>query len=259
MLRPMEQDRARILAAELVGTAVLMIGGVGTAVLAGDRVGVLGVALGFGLALMIMTYVVGRVSCHLNPAVTLALLLARRIGAAHALFAVIGQLVGAALGGAIVLGIANGRDDFRRGEFASNLWSGDRSGLGATIVVEVVLTALVVLVVLTWSRERATPGLGGVMYGLALVLVHLVSFPVDGTSVNPARSIGTAVYATLDSGALEQLWAFVVFPLLGAVVGVIVWLMVDESRLEDTLLVEVPGAVAARDALDEAVDEVIDD
>jgi len=248
----------RVFSAELVGTAVLMLGGPGTAVLAGERVGTLGVALGFGLALLVMAYVVGPISgCHVNPAVTLGLLLSRKVSWSHAVWAWIGQVVGGVFGGAIVFGIASGRDDFERGAFASNLWSGPYFGLGAAIVAEVVLTALLVVVVLATTGRRFPPGMGGLVAGLTLTLIHLISIPVDNTSVNPARSIGTAVFAELDSDALEQLWAFVLFPLVGAVVGVIVWLVLDDARLESTLLAEVPGMIDARDRIEIGGGEVV--
>lgn len=252
------QNNARVLAAELVGTAVLIIGGPGTAILA-PGVGQLGIALAFGLSLLVMAYVIGPVSgCHINPAVTLGLLIARKIDRTHAAYAVIGQLVGGLLGATIVFGVANGRPEFERGQFAANLWSGDYFGLGATIVAEVVLTAVLVLVVLSTTGRRFAPGMGGLVAGLTLTLIHLISIPVDNTSVNPARSIVTAVFADPDTGALEQLWAFIVFPLLGAVVGVIVWLMIDDADVEDTLLAEVPGIIEARDVLDRAADELTD-
>jgi aquaporin Z len=254
----MERNNGRIFAAELVGTAVLLIGGPGTAILAGRQLGTFGVAVAFGLSLMVMAYVIGPVSsCHINPAVTLAMFLTRKVDGAHAVFAVLGQLVGAATGGAIVWGIASGRPGFERGAFASNRWSGDFGGLGATIVVEVVLTALLVLVVLTTTGKRFPAAMGGLVIGSTLTLIHLVSIPVDNTSVNPARSFGTAIFARTSSQALEQLWAFIVFPLLGAVVGVIIWLVVDDSRLESTLLAEVPGMVDVRDRIEIGGGEVL--
>jgi aquaporin Z len=247
----MEQNNGRVLAAELVGTTVLMLGGPGTAILAGDKVGNLGIALGFGFSLLIMVYVIGPVSgCHINPAVTLGMFLARKINGAHAVFAVFGQVVGAIVGAVIIYGIASGRDDFHRGQFAANLWSGPYFGLGAAIVSEVVLTALLVFVVLATTTSRFAPGMGGLVAGLTLTVIHLISIPVDNTSVNPARSLGAALFADTDTGALEQLWAFIVFPLIGAVVGVIVWLVVDDARLEDTMLADIPGALDMRDTVE---------
>lgn len=258
--RPEVIDHGRILAAELVGTLVLMLGGPGTAVLAGERVGTVGVAAGFGLSLLIMAYVIGPVSgCQINPAVTLGMLLARKITGIQAIFALIGQVIGAVGGGAIIYGIASGRDGFERGSFASNGY--DRLGfssLGAAIVVEVVLTALLVVVVLSSTGRRFYVGFGGLVCGLTLMLIHLISIPVDNTSVNPARSLGTAVFATIDSDALQQLWVFIVFPLVGAVVGVFVWLLIDDSRLEDTVLGEVGVLTDARNVLQVASEDAID-
>ncbi|MCU1362170.1 MAG: permease, glycerol uptake facilitator [Ilumatobacteraceae bacterium] len=251
MVSLMEEHNGRVLAAELVGTTVLMLGGPGTAILAGNEVGNLGIALGFGFSLLIMAYVIGPVSgCHINPAVTLGLFLAKKINAAHAVFAVIGQLVGAVLGATIIYGIASGRDDFHRGQFAANLWSGPYFGLGATIVSEVVLTALLVFVVLSTGARGFAPGMQGLVAGLTLTLIHLISIPVDNTSVNPARSLGAALFAESNTDALQQLWAFIVFPLIGAVVGVVVWLVVTDARLEETMLADIPGAIDVRDTIE---------
>ncbi len=250
------QNKGRILAAELVGTTVLMLGGPGVAILAFNRVGTLGVALGFGFSLLIMAYVIGPISgCHINPAVTLGMLLARKINITHATFAWLGQVIGGVGGAAIIYGIASGRDEWERGQFAANLWSGDYFGLGATIVAEVVLTGILVMVVLFTTTRKFAPGMGGVVAGLTLTLIHLISIPVDNTSVNPARSIGTALFADTSTDALQQLWAFILFPLLGSVVGVIVWLVLDDTRLEDTMLAEVPGLSEVRDTLDKVADQ----
>ena len=253
------QNSGRILGAEMVGTAVLMLGGPGVAIFTAPHVGVLGVALGFGLSLAIMAYVIGPISgCHINPAVTLGMLLARKINGAHAVFAWIGQVIGGVGGAALIWGMASGRDDWKRGQFAANLWSGEYYGLGAAIVAEVVLTALLVMVVLFTTTRKFAPGMGGLVAGLTLTVIHLISIPVDNTSVNPARSLGTALFADPSYEALQQLWAFIVFPLVGAVVGVLLWLMLDDSRLEDTMLANVPGLDDVRDVLDKVADEAVD-
>ncbi len=253
------QNNGRILVAELVGTAVLMLGGPGVAIFSFQYVGVAGVAAGFGLSLLIMAYVIGPISgCHINPAVTLGMLLSRKINGPHAVFAVIGQLIGAVGGAAIIYGIASGRDDWQRGSFASNLWSGKHFGVGAAIVTEVILTALLVMVVLFTTTRKFAPGFGGLVAGLTLTLIHLISIPIDNTSVNPARSLGTALFAETSTGALEQLWVFIVFPLVGAVVGVVLFLILDETRLEDTMLAEVPGLSEVRDTLENVTDEAVE-
>ncbi len=253
------QNNARILAAEIVGTTVLMLGGPGVAIFSAQAVGVLGVALGFGLSLAIMAYVIGPISgCHINPAVTLGMLLTRKIDGTHAAMAWIGQIIGGVGGAAIIYGIASGRDGFQRGQFAANLWSGNYYGVGAAIVAEVVLTALLVLVVLFTTTRSMAPGMGGLVAGLTLTVIHLISIPIDNTSVNPARSLGAALFADTSFEALQQLWVFIVFPLVGAVVGVIIWLVLDETRLEDTMLGELPGMSEMRDALDKVTDVAVD-
>ena len=265
MVRSMEpRNNGRILAAELVGTLVLMLGGPGVAILlptlgllpAGDAstgaglLKVLIIALGFGFSLLVMWYVIGPISgCHINPAVTLGMLLARKVDMTQAVYSWMGQIIGAISGAAIIFGIASGRDGFQRGQFAANLWSGKYYGLGSAIVVEVLLTGLLVMVVLFTTTKKFAPGMGGLVIGITLTLIHLISIPVDNTSVNPARSLGTALFADTHTEALQQLWAFIFFPMIGAVVGVILWLMLDDSRLEDTDLMELPGAAELRDVL----------
>ena len=250
---------APIVAAEFVGTAVLVMLGPGAAILSPD-LGLVGVSLAFGFALLIMAYVIGPISgCHINPAVTLGMLLARKIRPRHAVFAWIAQIVGGLFGAAVIYGIASGRDGWQRGGFASNGWDRDGfSGLGATIVVEVVFTALFVFVVLSTTGRRFAPGFGGLTAGVTLAVIHLATIPVDNTSVNPARSLATAIFADTSPSALGQLWAFIVFPLIGAVVGVFVWLLVDEATLESTML-DTDMLRQTRDTLDDATDEMFDD
>ncbi|HSB87663.1 MAG TPA: aquaporin [Ilumatobacteraceae bacterium] len=264
-------NNSRILAAELVGTLVLMLGGPGVAILlpsvgllpegdattAAGLVRILMIALGFGLSLLIMAYAIGPISgCHINPAVTLGMLLTRKVTVTRAVYEWIGQVVGGVGGAAIIYGIASGRDGFKRGQFAANLWSGKYYGLGSAIIVEVLLTGLLVMVVLFTSTKKFAPGFAGVVIGLTLTLIHLISIPVDNTSVNPARSLGTAIFADGHTEAMQQLWAFIIFPLIGAVLGVIVWLMLDESRFEDTALGGLPGSDELRDVLNSISDAV---
>ena len=273
-LRMPTQNNGRILAAELFGTLVLMLGGPGVAILLPNVGGLLPdadastvgglvrlaiIACGFGVSLMIMVAVIGPVSgCHINPAVTLGMLLARRVNGAHAVFAIIGQVIGSIAGAAIIYGIANGRDGFERGQFAANLWSGRYFGLGSTIVAEVILTALLVVVLLFVTTRGMSTGFTAVIAGATLTLIHFIAIPIDNASVNPARSLATALFADTSFEALQQLWAFIVFPLVGAVVGVIAWLVLDDSRVEDTMLGEIPGVAAVRDVLDKVADEAVD-
>jgi aquaporin Z len=256
------QNNGRILAAELVGTTVLMLGGPGVAITSNYNVGL--TALGFGLALVVLAYVIGPISgCHVNPAVTLGMLIARKVNGVQATFAWLGQLFGGVFGAAIIYGIRSGRK-FPRLQFDANLWSGKFYGLGATIVVEVVLTAVLVMVALFATGPKFAPGMGGLVTGLALALGYLIAIPVDNGGLNPARSLGTALFAdkhlatSSNWAALQQLWAFIVFPLVGAVVGVILWLILDDSRLEDTMLAEIPGMTEVRDTLDKVADEAVE-
>jgi aquaporin Z len=242
----------RILAAELIGTTVLMLGGPGTAILAtgtffpDGSVGVLGVALAFGFSLLVMAYAIGGLSgCHINPAVTIGLLLARKVSPALVPFYLIGQLAGAIAGGLVLWVIASGAPgsfDASPENFAVNGWanlSPGGFGFGAMVVTEVLMTALLVFVVLSTVHRRFAPAASGLAVGLALALIHLISIPVDNTSVNPARSLGVAVFAGGD--ALEQLWAFIVFPLAGAALGVLAWWAVDDSRTLDEAVEEPAG------------------
>ncbi len=114
-------------------------------------------------------------------------------------------------------------------------------------------TALFVLVFLATTSRRFAPGFGGLVAGIALAAIHLATIPVDNTGVNPARSLATAIFADTDPSALSQLWVFIIFPLLGSLIGVFVWLLLDESRLEDTML-DTDFLRAARDTIDDAVD-----
>ena len=231
----------KILAAEAVGTAILMLGGPGSAVLAGDKIGNLGVSLAFGFSLLVAAYVIGPISgCHINPAVTLGLTLMRKVDRRQVPAYIIGQLVGAALGGGFLYAIASGTDGFSASTsgFATNGWA-DRSpggyNFGAMVVVEIIFTALLVFTVLATTGKKFTPAAGGLTVGLVLALIHLVTIPVDNTSVNPARSFGAVLWAG-NGDAWVQFWAFVVFPLVGAAIGVLVWLLVDDASLEDSML-----------------------
>jgi aquaporin Z len=218
----------RILVAELVGTCVLMLGGPGTAILAGGGdvlkggIGKLAIALGFGFSLAIMAYVIGPISgCHINPAVTLGLLIGKKIDKAHATAAVIGQIIGGILGAGIIAIIVSSAGNWStRGGFASNAYqkSNGFMGLGAAIVVEIVLTALLIFVVLATTTKGFAPGFGGLIAGLTLAVIHLISIPVDNTSVNPARSLGAVVFSQ-GGDYWKQLWVFILFPLVGGAVG----------------------------------------
>jgi aquaporin Z len=233
-------------AAELVGTFVLVFGGVGAAVFAGSHIGFQGVALAFGLSLLVMVYTIGPISgCHINPAVTLGILLAKKIGVKDAVGYWIAQIIGAIIAAAVILAIAKGLpggyDPSVSGLGADGygLHSPDHYSMGAGFLAEVVLTAFLVLVVLGSTDIKAPVGFAGIAIGLVLTLIHLVGIPITNTSVNPARSIGPALF--VGGWALQQLWLFIVAPLLGAVLAALVYYAI---RIPD-IVIPVPKAERA--------------
>jgi aquaporin Z len=225
-------------AAEAVGTFVLVFGGVGTAVIAGHEVGNVGIAFAFGLSLLAMAYAIGPISgCHINPAVTLGLLASGKVQLAEAARYWVAQIVGAIVGAAAVLAIASGRPGGysagAEGLGANGYGSHSPAGyaLGSAFAIEVILTAFLVFTVLAATDRLANVAFAGIPIGLVLVLIHLASIPVTNTSVNPARSIGPAIM--VGGWALEQLWLFIVAPLLGGLLaaGVHRWLFRDSSAI----------------------------
>jgi aquaporin Z len=222
---------AQRLSAEFLGTFVLVFGGCGSAVLAavflvdGTQLGIgfVGVSLAFGLTVLTMAYAVGHISGgHFNPAVTLGLAAGRRFAWKDTGSYIGAQVVGAIAAAAVLWVVANGVDGFSAGEsgFATNGY-GDRSpgdfNLLACLVIEVVLTAVFLFVILGVTDTRAPKGFAPITIGLALTLIHLVSIPVTNTSVNPARSIGPALFAGGD--AVVQLWLFILAPVVGALLA----------------------------------------
>lgn len=211
--------RRRAWAVEALGTGWLVLAGCGTAVLAGDQVGPAGIAAAFGLAVLTAAYAGGHLSGgHFNPAVTVGLATARRTPWREVPGYVASQVVGALLGAGILWLVASGAPGFDATDgFATNGW-GDQSPGGysllAVALVEVVLTAVLVLVVLGATDDRAPAGMAPLAIGLTLTAIHLVSIPVDSTSVNPARSLAPALIA--GGEPLTQVWLFLVAPVLGA-------------------------------------------
>ena len=210
--------------AELVGTFVLVFGGVGSAVLAGGKIGFLGVSFAFGLSLLAMVYTIGPISgCHVNPAVTLGVLMAKKISSKDAAMYIVAQILGAILASVTILlvakGVPGGYDAHVMGLGANGfgLHSPGGYSIGAAFLVEVVLTAFLVLTVLGSTDLKAPVGFAGVAIGLVLTLIHLVGIPITNTSVNPARSIGPALL--VGGWAMQQLWLFIVAPMFGAAVA----------------------------------------
>jgi aquaporin Z len=231
-----QPELPRRLGAELLGTFWLVLGGCGTAVLAGHEVGFLGVSLAFGLTVVTGAYALGHISGgHFNPAVTLGQVVARRFPARDALPYMAAQVLGAVIAAAVLLVIVNGRPDFASdGNFlAANGFGSDGSPEGysllAALVTEVVLTFVFLMVILGATDRRAHPALAGVAIGLALTLIHLISIPVTNTSVNPARSLGPALF--VGGTWLEQIWLFILAPLAGgALAGVVYPLVFGEAE-----------------------------
>ncbi|HPD08209.1 MAG: aquaporin Z [Methanomassiliicoccales archaeon] len=223
----MDGSISKKLVAEMIGTFVLVFGGVGTAVLAGAWVGALGVALAFGFTLLVMAYAIGPISgCHINPAVTLGMFMAKRIKGKEALLYMVAQVIGAILAAGILFIVASGAPGFDAvaSGFGSNGYGDHSPGgyeLGAVMVIEVVLTALLTLTVLFTTDKKAAAGFAGIPIGIVLALIHLISIPVDNTSVNPARSIGPALFQ--GGWALEQLWIFIAAPMVGAALAAIIY------------------------------------
>jgi aquaporin Z len=223
----MDGSISKKLVAEMIGTFVLVFGGVGTAVLAGGCVGALGVALAFGFTLLVMAYAIGPISgCHINPAVTLGMFMAKRIKGKEALLYMVAQVIGAILAAGILFIVASGAPGFDAvaSGFGSNGYGDHSPGgyeLGAVMVIEVVLTALLTLTVLFTTDKKAAAGFAGIPIGIVLALIHLISIPVDNTSVNPARSIGPALFQ--GGWALEQLWIFIAAPMGGAALAAIIY------------------------------------
>jgi aquaporin Z len=214
-------------AAEFIGTATLVFMGCGSAVIAGEKVGFLGIALAFGLSVLVMVYAIGPISgCHINPAITVAMLTAGKIKAKDAIAYIVAQCLGAILGAAALLQIAQRR--FGYSLAANGLGQngyGVHSPMGYSFVgcltAEIILTALFLFVIFGATSKNAPQGFAGLAIGLSLTLIHIVGIPITGTSVNPARSLGPALMAGGD--ALAQVWLFLVAPVIGAIVAAVVW------------------------------------
>ena len=223
-------------AAELIGTFWLVFGGCGSAVLAAAfpnlGIGFLGVAFAFGLTVLTMAFAIGHISgCHLNPAVTVGLVVGNRFKAGEIVPYVIAQVVGGIAGAAVLYVIASGKAGFTLADgFASNGYGEHSPGgysLVAGFVAEVVLTFMFLLIILGATDKRAPQGFAPIAIGLGLTLIHLIGIPVTNLSVNPARSTGPAVF--VGGWALAQLWLFWVAPILGAAIAGIVYRQAFES------------------------------
>jgi len=231
----METNISKKFVAELIGTFGLVLFGCGAAAVAGattlgglSGLGLLGIALAFGLSVVVFAYAIGGISgCHINPAVTIGVLVAGKITAKDAVVYIVAQLIGALLGAFVLQQILGGQlAGFSPGEWAygSNGWGKgyqNEYGTSAAFLTEAVLTFIFLFVILATTSKIGNSTMAGLAIGLTLVLIHLVAIPITGTSVNPARSFGPAILA--GGQALSQLWLFIVAPIVGAIIAAVVW------------------------------------
>jgi aquaporin Z len=223
--------------AEFIGTFWLVLGGCGSAVLAAAfpdlGIGLLGVSLAFGLTVLTMAFAIGHISgCHLNPAVSIGLYVGKRFEAKELVPYIIAQVLGGIAAGGVLYLIASGKTGFDvTAGFASNGY-GDHSPGGyallSAFICEVVMTLMFLVIILGATDERAPQGFAPIAIGLGLTLIHLISIPVTNTSVNPARSTGVALFA--GGWAISQLWLFWIAPIIGAVLGGIVYRIIGSDQ-----------------------------
>jgi aquaporin Z len=223
--------------AEFFGTFWLVLGGCGSAVLAaafpGVGIGLLGVALAFGLTVLTMAYAIGHISgCHLNPAVSVGLWAGGRFPARKLAPYIVAQVLGAIVAGGVLYVIASGKAGFDvSAGFASNGYGAHSPGgysLLAALMTEVVMTMMFLLIILGATDKRAPQGFAPLAIGLGLTLIHLISIPVTNTSVNPARSTGVALF--VGDWAVAQLWLFWLAPIVGAVLGALVYRLIGREE-----------------------------
>lgn len=214
-------------AAELVGTFALVLIGCGSAVIAGGQIGYLGISLAFGLTVLAMAYAIGGISgCHINPAITVSMLFAGKINPRDAIAYIISQSIGAILASCVLLVIASGNPDYSlaaSGLGQNGFGPGYLGGysMASAFVAETAFTMLFLLVIFGATSKSAPSGFAGIAIGITLAIIHLVSIPITGTSVNPARSLGPALL--VGGNALAQLPLFIVAPLLGGIIAALLW------------------------------------
>jgi aquaporin Z len=225
--------------AEFLGTMVLVLMGCGSAVIAGANgttgVGLLGIAFAFGLSVVAMAYAIGHISgCHINPAITIGMVVAGRMKSSEAIPYIIAQIIGAIAGAGILLLIASGKEGYSiaangLGQNGYDVASPGHYSLLAGFIAETIFTFIFLLVIFgATSTKNIHGGFAGLSIGLSLVLIHIVGIPVTGVSVNPARSIGPALFT--GGIAISQLWLFIAAPVLGSVLSAVVWRYLLESN-----------------------------
>ncbi len=227
--------------AEFIGTLSLVLFGCGAAVVSGvstagpSGLGLLGISLAFGLAVVAMAYAIGPISgCHINPAITVAMLVAGKINGKDAIGYIIAQFAGALAGTSILYFIVSGQQDFaglKEWGLGANGWGNGYLGNYSTttaFITEVVMTCLFLLVIFATTSKQGNSSMAGLAIGVTLVLIHMVAIPVTGTSVNPARSFGPALFA--QGKALTQLWLFIAAPVTGGILGALIWKGLLETK-----------------------------
>jgi len=218
--------------AELIGTFVLVFMGCGSAVLAGRYIGFVGISFAFGLSVLAMAYAIGGISgCHINPAISISMLVAGKMKAKDTAIYVVMQCIGAIIAASILYGVALGNPGYSLaanglGQNGYDAASPGGFSMTSGFLAEVVLTFIFLLVIFGSTSERAPSGFAGISIGLSLVLIHLVGIPITGTSVNPARSLGPAVI--VGGTALSQLWLFWVAPIIGGLLAAFVWRLFEQ-------------------------------
>ena len=221
--------------AELLGTFVLVLLGCGSAVLAGRYIGFVGIAFAFGLSILAMAYAIGGISgCHINPAVSIAMLAAGKMKAKDTVIYIVMQSIGAIVAAGVLYVIAVGMPGYTLaveglGQNGYDAASPARFSMRSGFIAEVVLTFIFLLVIFGSTSEKAPKGFAGISIGFSLVLIHLVGIPITGTSVNPARSLGPALI--VGGTALNQLWLFWAAPILGALLAAAVWRLLEEKAV----------------------------
>ncbi|WP_047447547.1 aquaporin Z [Alistipes sp. ZOR0009] len=213
--------------AEFIGTFVLVLIGCGSAVIAGSQIGFLGISMAFGLAVLVMVYAIGNISgCHINPAITISMLVAGKISGKDTVGYLVAQFLGGIVGALILYFVASGKADYSLavnglGQNGYGDLSPMKYGMGAAFLAEVVLTFIFLIVIFGATSPKAPGGFAGVAIGWSLAMIHMVGIPITGTSVNPARSFGPALI--VGGEALSQVWLFLLAPIIGGVIAALVW------------------------------------
>ncbi len=231
MAAPSEYTSGQMYAAELLGTFALVFFGCGAVVgsefFTGYGIGFLGIAFAFGIAVLVMVYAIGPISgCHINPAITVSMLASGKISGKDAVGYIVAQCIGATVGAGVLLGIVSGMPGYALSlnGLGQDAFGGVHASMTSAFLAEVVLTFLFLIVVHGSTSPSAPKGFAGIAIGLTLFAIHLVGIPIDGTSVNPARSLGPALF--VGGNAINQLWLFIIAPIIGGLLAAAVWMWV---------------------------------